>query len=97
MKEKRGTLINKSKGVSQFEKILLSIIMGKFSLRTYCADSYASNRGQQTAVNLGFLKRLRSSRLPESPFQVVTFQNLKMYNDSTDSIIPENGYFTKRN
>lgn len=58
---------------------------------TYCADSYASNRGQLTAVNLGFLKRIRSSRLPERPFQVETFQNLKMQNDSTGSIASEKG------
>lgn len=44
---------------------------------TYCADSYASNRGQLTAVNLGFPKRIRSSRLPEGPFPVETLQNLK--------------------
>lgn len=44
---------------------------------TYCADSYASNIEQQTAVNQGFQKMLRSSELPGSPFQMVTFQNLR--------------------
>lgn len=58
---------------------------------TYCAGSYASNRGQPTAVNLGFLKRIRSSRLPKGPFPVETFQNLKMKNDSTGSITSVKG------